>query len=112
MIGRKNVRGNYDYLLPMDDDFKTFMLKNWEEKLRVFNDNIDNSIRSVEIKNADNVKTRLVVLKADTLQETKIKGSKNYTIELIGKKKEIELLMAGGLGLHNAQGMGSVMIIE
>ena len=112
VIGRKNVRGNYDYLLPMDDDFKTFMLKNWEEKLRVFNDNIDNSIRSVEIKNADNVKTRLVVLKADTLQETRIKGSKNYTIELIGKKKEIELLMAGGLGLHNAQGMGSVKIIE
>ena len=112
VIGRKNVRGNYDYLLPMDDDFEAFMLKNWEEKLRVFNVNIDDSLRSVEIKNADNVKTRLIVLKADTLQETKVKGSKNYTIELIGKKKEIELLMAGGLGLHNAQGMGSVKIIE
>ncbi|MDO4763647.1 MAG: CRISPR-associated endoribonuclease Cas6 [Flavobacteriaceae bacterium] len=112
VVGKKNKNGNYDYLLPSDEDYKEFLLKNWIEKAKVFNNNDTFDLLEINILNKENAKTRLITLKAHTPQETKIRGSKNFYIELIGRKKDIEPLIYGGLGIYNAQGMGSVKIIE
>ena len=111
-VGRKNERGNYDYLKPDDENFTQYLLKNWKEKIKTLFPNESPPYLNIEISKAEEAKSKLVILKAGTPQETKIKGYKNFQIELVGRKKDIELFISGGLGIHNAQGMGSVKIIE
>lgn len=110
-VGRKNERGNYDYLSPQDENYTQFLLNNWREKVKTFYPNEADELMEISVKNTKNSKSKLIILKAHTPQETKIKGYKNFEITIMGKKKLVELLIHGGLGLHNAQGMGSVRIL-
>lgn len=111
VVGKKNINGNYDFLLPDNSEFKLFLLQNWKEKIKVFG-NRENFLLDINILNNEKAKTKLITLKEHTPQETKIKGVKNILIELFGTKRDIELLISGGLGIYNAQGMGSVKITE
>lgn len=112
IIGKKNIRGNYDFLSPTDEDFIRFLIQNWKEKIKTFEPNASFDFIDAKITNTDKMKTRLITMKANTPQETKIRGYTNFEFELFGKKKEIDLLISGGIGIYNAQGMGSVKILE
>lgn len=111
-VGRKNERGNYDYLSPKDDAFSQYLLSNWKEKVKALYPNEPEELMMVTVQDTADLKSRLVALKSGTPQETKIKGYRNFTLEIIGKKRDVELLIHGGLGLHNAQGMGSVKVLS
>lgn len=112
VVGKKNERGNYDYLSPTDEDFIPFLIKNWKEKIKIFEPNASFDFIDAKIIHTDKLKTKLITMKVGTPQETKIRGFTNFEFELLGKKKEIDLIISSGIGIYNAQGMGSVKILE
>lgn len=97
------------YLSPEEKEWKDITLHNWKEKIRLFY-NLDESeplsITPIFFKNPP--KPRLITIKADTKEETKIRGFVNFEMEVLGRRKFVELLMNCGIGNLNSQGMGSV----
>lgn len=117
VCGIKNEKGNYIFLSPEEHRYEEMIWKNWQEKVRSVYEKPEAdylmdkaSVRVVYFKNPP--KSRLNTIKADTPEQTKIRGFNNFLIEVKGKKKVAELLLNAGVGLYNAQGMGCVEIVE
>jgi CRISPR-associated endoribonuclease Cas6 len=111
----KNENGNYTFLSPKDDRYEEMLFLNWQEKVRANYgskeaDNLINSghVEIIFLKN--DPKSRLITIKANTSEETKIRGFVNFNLNIKGKKEAVELLINSGAGLYNAQGMGCVEI--
>lgn len=116
VVGRKNSRGNYDYLNPLDTDFPKFLVYNWIEKYKatadisIDEDALKESINVKVMNTATEIKSRLITIKAFTSAQTKIKGFTNFSMRVRAPKPLLELALNSGLGLSNAQGMGCVEI--
>lgn len=111
--GLQNEKGNYDFLAPDDPRFTENLIFNWRSKISAcYSEDVAASalllIEVVPMRNPP--KSRLITIKADTEQETKIRGWMNFELKVSAERRFLELLMNAGVGLYNAQGMGCVSI--
>lgn len=115
VVGRKNEKGNYDFLSPADADFTKWLMYNWIEKYKAINNNADtaalkNNITVELITPNEEIKSRLITIKAFTSQQTKIRGFKNFRLKVKAPKPLLELALNAGMGLYNAMGFGCVEV--
>lgn len=113
VCGRKNAKGNYDFLSPADEDFREMLLFNWREKCRAV---YDDAKAALMMEGSDLIpefyknppRSRLITMKHGTPSETRIRGFQNFRLVARGQKAAVELLLNSGVGLYNAMGMGCV----
>ena len=109
VVGRKKANGNDDYLHPGDQDFAPLFWENllskyhaatgqeppsWWDKSRFI-------LRVVGLE----PKSKLVVIKADTLAQTKVKGYV-FDFEVDAPRELVEVGLLAGWGRMNAEGFG------
>lgn len=115
LSGIKNDSGNYDYLAPDDARYSESLIRNWREKIKEAYDPItaEKAVLLAEIEYYQNpYRSRLVHIKEGTDAHTKIKGYINFKLKLTAEKRFIELIYNTGVALNNAQGMGSLQVVE
>ncbi len=115
VVGRKNSRGNYDYLAPDAPDYTSLLMNNLYEKYASLQEEITGKKLSlkIEVENyGQPPRSRLITIKAGTAAETKIKGFMNFKLRLRGSPELLELAMNAGMGVYNALGMGCVGEVE
>lgn len=115
VVGLKNDRGHYDFLEPTDERFAESLIYNWRNKIETCFDPVTGSaallmLEIIPMKSP--AKSRLITIKADTPEETKIRGWLNFELKVTAEKRFVDLLLNAGAGLYNAMGMGCVDIIE
>lgn len=113
VVGRKNSRGNYDFLHPTDQDFTHWLIHNWLEKyLAIHHDaEIESLKKRISVRvltSTQEIKSRLITIKAFTPEQTQIRGFTKFRMSVKAPKGLVELALDAGLGLYNAQGMGCV----
>lgn len=113
VAGIKNDKGNYDFLSLEDPRFIDSLIYNWRSKIAtIFDEETSTSallmLDVISMKQA--AKSRLITIKADTPEQTKIKGWMNFGLQVTGEKRFVELLLNSGIGLYNSMGMGCVGI--
>lgn len=115
LMGVKNDRGHYDYLEPKDERYIEALVFNWRGKIKETYDKFTakNAILNAEIEYYENpYRSRLVHIKQDSKQATKVRGYVNFKIKLIAERRFVELLYNAGVGIGNAQGMGCCEVIS
>lgn len=117
VVGRKNERGHYDFLSPEDADFLFWLGHNWLEKWASVSEadnkaiaDLQEKIRLLALPVKKPLQQRVIAIKAGTAAETKIRGYKNFLLEIKAPFELLELALGGGLGLYNALGCGCVEI--
>lgn len=117
VVGRKNSKGNYDFLSPADPDFNEWVIHNWIEKYKAIKgsttvdvETIRNRISIQLLTPKQEIKSRLITIKAFTPEQTQIRGFTKFRMKVKAPKPLLELAMNAGLGLYNAQGCGCVCI--
>ncbi|WP_069658379.1 CRISPR-associated endoribonuclease Cas6 [Arcticibacter eurypsychrophilus] len=109
---RKNSRGNDDYLSPEDEDFIPLLIYNLKEKIAVAygTEAAEEEVFEVFIGGLDNIKSRLVTIKAGKYAETKVRGFLGFEMEMKGSKRVIQLAMDCGCGGMSSLGFGCVEV--
>lgn len=115
VAGIKNEKGNYDFLEPQDERFAQSLLYNWREKIRSCYD--EGTAREAVLTAAVSLlknppKSRLITIKADTPEQTKIRGWVNFGLNVTAERRFLELLLNCGAGLYNAMGMGCMGLVR
>ncbi len=113
--GKKNENGQYNFLGPEDEDYTETLEYSWRNKIRtLFDDETAvNALLKVDVEYFRNPsRSRLVIIKADTPQETKLKGYLNFKLKLTGEKRFVDVLLNSGAGVYNSLGMGSMEVVE
>ncbi|MDP3665926.1 MAG: CRISPR-associated endoribonuclease Cas6 [Sediminibacterium sp.] len=112
VAGMKNDKGNYDYLSPLEPAFKKAIVYNWKEKYAtLYGQAAAEAVFSklqLEVTQAHDTRSRLITIKANTEQQTRIRGFTHFKLNVQAPKLALELAMGAGLGLYNSQGMGCV----
>lgn len=109
VAGLMNEKGYYDFLSPDDEQFAASLLYNWRSKIASCYDEqaARNALLLLEmISGKHPPKSRLITIKADTPEETKIRGWMNFGIVVTAERRFVEILLNAGVGIYNAQGMG------
>lgn len=116
--GRKNVKGNYDYLSPEDEDFIPLLKRNILEKYDSIYELTDQDYQllydqiSVEtVFFSHPPRSRLITIKAGTEAETKVRGFDKFRLRIKAPKEILDLILNSGCGIYNAMGMGCVGIV-
>lgn len=117
VVGRKNERGHYDYRSPEDDDFAEYLYYNWMEKCAAVGLPVGIGADAPAIKIEvlffkHPPQQRLITIKGGSEAETKIRGYTKFRLAIEAPVDMIEVALGSGLGLHNAQGMGCVEVIN
>jgi CRISPR-associated endoribonuclease Cas6 len=119
VVGRKNSKGNYDYLNPADPDFNEWFIHNWIEKYKAINGNSTTDAEAMRsriciqlLTPGQEIRSRLITIKAFTPEQTQIRGFTKFRMKVKAPKPLLELAMNAGMGLYNAQGMGCVEVIN
>lgn len=117
--GRKNDRGHYDYLAPDDDDFVLQLCYNLAEKWASLKErtglekqDLLQQLEMVVMPNRKPVQQRLVTIKANTPEETKVKGFKNFRLQMHAPPELVDIALGAGLGAYCAMGFGAVGIAK
>lgn len=113
VCGKKNEKGNYDFLSPEHPDYTSLLISNWKEKYTAVygaeKAEVTFLASGIEvILNTRKPKSRLITIKAGTAEETKIRGFMGFELKIRGTKLALELAMNAGLGIYNSLGMGSL----
>ena len=113
VVGRKNERGNYDFLSPADPEFDECLIYGWIEKYKAINKDANAEVLKKQIiiqvlTPKQEIRSRLITIKAFTAQETKIRGFTRFRMQVKAPKPLLELAMNAGMGLYNAMGCGCV----
>lgn len=106
--------GHYEYLTPNDPRFSESLIYNWRSKIATcYNEDIAQSalllLEILPVKLA--FKPRLIKVKADRPEETKVKGWLNFELKVTAEKQFVELLLNTGVGLSNPM-CGGVDIVK
>lgn len=114
VAGLQNEKGNYDFLSPEDKRFTESLVYNWRSKITTCYDPATGSdallmMEVVPMKQP--FKSRLMTIKADTPEETKIRGWMNFGLKVTGERRFVELLMNAGAGVYNSMGCGCVEVV-
>ena len=117
VAGRKNAKGNYDYLSPEENDFISAIKYNLVEKagaLQEMNEEVRrqmmDNIQAEPLFFKQPPRSRLIWIKAGTEAETKVKGWNKFRLRITAPVEIIELAMNSGMGIYNSMGMGCVGI--
>ncbi|MDP1810457.1 MAG: CRISPR-associated endoribonuclease Cas6, partial [Sediminibacterium sp.] len=97
---------------PLEPAFKKAIVYNWKEKYAtLYGQAAAEAVFSklqLEVTQAHNTRSRLITIKANTEQQTRIRGFTHFKLNVQAPKLALELAMGAGLGLYNSQGMGCV----
>lgn len=119
VVGRKNERGNYDYLSPNEEDYSAIVINNLVGKyaaasvtkvddLNILREKI--IIKPIFFTHAP--RHRLLTIKAGTHDETKVRGYDKFRFNIKAPEIIIEMALNAGIGMHNAMGMGCVGLVN
>ena len=109
VAGIPNEKGNYDFLSPDDPRFSESLIFNWRSKIAACYDKTlaETAILLVEVlRTKYPFKSRLITIKADKEEETKIRGWMNFRLKVTGERRFVELLVNAGVGVYNSMGCG------
>lgn len=111
--GKKDGTGNYAFLSPEHPQFVQQLMYNWREKYKTVYgaDEADAAFAQagMEVIFYHNPpKSRLIIIKAGTDAQTKIRGFTNFRLKVQGSRAALELLLNAGAGIYNSLGMGCV----
>jgi CRISPR-associated endoribonuclease Cas6 len=116
VVGTINEKRNYCFLAPSEAGFIPTLLHHWKEKYTVVygKDEADRDFAAIELTvlNADKAKSRLVTIKADTPQQTRIRGFVGFSLKVKAKVEVLELALNAGIAVYGSVGMGSVEVVE
>ena len=115
VVGVKNINWHYDYLSPEDSKFIEMFTYNWREKIKTFfGEEVAKTALLMVKANFFRMpcRSRLITIKMDTTQETKIRGFVNFKLQIQAERRFIDLLLNVGGGLYNSQGMGCLDVIN
>jgi len=113
--GEKKENGKYEFLNPDDLRFGDALLYNWQNKIEACygKESVDEAILIIEVeKYSQPFRSRLVTIKADTDETTKIRGYLNFKLKLTAERRYLDLILNTGLGLYSAQGMGCLERVD
>ncbi len=101
--------GRVKYISPKEDDYKDLVLQNLISKYTTFYGKEYYSEYNDFVFEPDlnRVKSSLITIKADTPQQTKVKGFK-FRFTVTGDPKLMKFIYEGGLGMSNSIGFGFV----
>ncbi len=115
VIGKKNAKGNDDYLSPLHEDFEELFFNNLIDKYLATGNILKPEWmfeqRGFKLLNPDNVRSKLITIKDGEKAETKVKGF-TFTFEITAPPELIEIGLLGGFGKENAMGFGCCEIIK
>lgn len=107
----KNEKGSYVFLEPGDPRFAESLVYNWRSKIAAcFDESVANAallLLKFEFL-AKPPKSRLITIKADTQEQTKLRGWMNFEINVTAERRFVELLRNAGVGVYNSLGCGCV----
>ncbi len=114
VAGLKNDRKMYDFLSPEDPRFAESLIYNWRNKIASCYDEMTASaallmVEVVPMKQP--FKSRLMTIKEDLKQESKIRGWMNFGLKVTAEKRYLKLLLNSGAGLYNSMGCGFVEVV-
>lgn len=115
VAGLQNEKGYYDFLSPVDNRFAESLIYNWRSKIATCYDEetAASALLIIEIiPMKQPFKSRLITIKADTEQETKIRGWMNFGLKVTGEKRFVELILNAGVGVYNSIGCGCVEVVK
>lgn len=115
VAGLRTDEGKYRFLSPEQPEFLESLVFNWRSKIATCFDEptADSAILTAEIIPMKTpFKSRLITIKADTAEETKIRGWMNFGLKVTAEKRFSALLLNVGAGVYNAQGMGFVEVVH
>lgn len=115
VIGEKQDNGHYNFLAPDKDVFIKHLINSWQSKIAAnYNDDIaEEAVLLAEVEKYKNPwRSRLITIKANTKEETKIRGFLNFKLKLTAERQFIELVLNAGMGLYSAQGMGCLEVVS
>jgi len=115
VAGLRTEDGKYQFLSPDQPEFLESLIFNWRSKIATcFDDSVAASAMLIAeiIPMKMPFKSRLITIKADTAEETKIRGWMNFGLKVIAEKRFAALLLNAGVGVYNAQGMGYMEVIR
>ncbi len=113
--GNKKENGQYDFLSPADEGYTDTLEYSWRNKIQTLYDDetAQNALLKIDVEYFQNpYRSRLVTIKADTPEETKLKSYLNFKLKLTGEKRFVDVLLNSGAGVYNAQGMGCLEMME
>lgn len=111
VAGLINERGYYDFLSPDDEQFAESLVYNWRSKIASCYEEqtARNALLLLEvIPGKHPPKSRLITIKADTPEETKIRGWVNFGLMVTAERRFVGLLLNAGTGVYNSMGCGCV----
>lgn len=115
VAGLKNDKGYYDFLSPDDSRYVESLIFNWRNKIETSYDTptATTALLMMEvIPMRKPFKSRLITIKADTPEETKIRGWMNFRLKVTGERRFLELLLNAGAGVYNGVGCGCVEVMN
>lgn len=115
VVGTQNEKGNYDFLSPEAPLYTESLIYNWRTKIATCFDEQTaiGALLMIEVFYSKNPpKSRLITIKADTPEQTKIRGWMNFELQATGEKRFMDLLLNAGCGVYNSMGMGCVEVIN
>ena len=111
-ISHKNEKSKYpEYIHPKEEIYKKLFLKNLFEKYNVFYKKqlvFDDNNFNLEI--LSNPKSRLITIKANTKEESKIRGY-SYKFKIKAPKELLRLGYYAGFGEKNSMGFGCCEVV-
>lgn len=114
VCGKKKENGEYDFLSPEDEDWKSMALYGWKEKCRAVGLGLSKTewdIMGVHpIIGKEQLRSRLIAIKAGTKAQTQIKGYYGFGIKATGPAIAVQLLFNAGCGVYNSLGCGCLDI--
>lgn len=116
VVGITDEKRRYEFIYPHDSRFVPALLHHWKEKYKVaYGEEVaEADFKNVEIavRDADQAKARLITVKADTPQETKIRGFTGFRLKVKAPGRVIEFGLDAGVAIYGSMGMGCVEIIN
>lgn len=119
VAGIKNEKGIYTYLDPSQPEYAESLVYNLLQKYKAIYDADDDALgrikRETELKVlffSNPPQSRLITIKAGSIEETRIRGFKKFRLEVKASKELMKIALGAGMGLYNAQGMGCVERVE
>lgn len=110
ICGKKKENGDYEFLAPHHEDWQLMMVHNWKEKCKAAGlQYSETELAIMDIESSWDQKkptSRLIVIKAETKAQTKIKGYRDFAIRAAGPSGALELLYNAGCGVYNSLGCG------
>lgn len=115
ICGKKNEKGEYEFLSPEHRDWDGLLLHNWKEKCKAAGVELSkmegDDMKIEPIFKKEKPKSRLIVIKANTKAQTRIKEYYEFGVSATAPKNALEVLYNSGCGVYNSLGCGCVEVL-